>query len=163
MRQGPLSLRYPDPAIEVLDPAFLPLRLFSSSVEQLATGMHWSEGPVWFGDGRWKARNFFHGPLKGDTKAPSVRHDPLPANWWAVDFDDSQWSFAKEYTVQEVDPKQPYFEHDFKGAKFIWSDDLALDNTVIFRTKVDKPGWKPRWNTKPDLDVSGVSAGAAGR
>ena len=47
------SARYPDPAIEVLDPAFLPLRLFSSSVEQLATGMHWAEGPVWFGDGRY--------------------------------------------------------------------------------------------------------------
>ena len=109
-------------------------------------------------DGRWKARNFFHGPLKGDTQAPAVRHDPLPANWWAVDFDDSKWTFAKEYTVQEVDPKQPYFENDFKGAKFIWSDDLALDNTVIFRTKVDKPGWKPRWNTKPDLDVTGAPA-----
>jgi gluconolactonase len=48
-----MSLRYPDPAIEVLDPAFLPLRLFSSSVELLATGMHWAEGPVWFGDGRY--------------------------------------------------------------------------------------------------------------
>jgi hypothetical protein len=80
-----------------------------------------------------------------------------------VDFDDSKWTFAKEYTVQEVDPKQPYFDHDFKDAKFIWSDDLALDNTIIFRTKVDKPGWKPRWNTKPDLDVKGVDAGAAGR
>ena len=51
--QGPLSLRYPDPAVEVLDPAFLALRLFSSSVEQLATGMRWAEGPVWFGDGRY--------------------------------------------------------------------------------------------------------------
>ena len=49
----PLGLRYPDPAIEVLDPAFLPLRLFSSSVELLVNGMHWAEGPVWFGDGRY--------------------------------------------------------------------------------------------------------------
>lgn len=31
-----------------------------------------------------------------------------------------------------------------------------LDNTVIFRTRIDKPGWKLRWNTKPDLDVSGA-------
>ncbi len=134
---------------------------YGSSIGDGGFCLKFADGTVT--DGRWKARNFFHGPLKGETKAPSVRHDPLPANWWAVEFDDSQWSFAKEYTVQEVDPKQPYFEHDFKGAKFIWSDDLALDNTVIFRTKVDKPGWKPRWNTKPDLDVSGVSAGAAGR
>ena len=47
------SARYPDPAIEVLDPAFLTLRLFSAGVEQLATGCRWAEGPVWFGDGRY--------------------------------------------------------------------------------------------------------------
>ena len=45
--------RYPDPAVEVLHENFLPLRLFSSSVEQLASGMRWAEGPVWFGDGRF--------------------------------------------------------------------------------------------------------------
>ncbi len=104
----------------------------------------------------WKAKNFFHGPVKGDTANPKVIQEPLPANWWAIDFDDSTWKQAKEYTVEEVDPKQPYFENDFEGAKFIWTDDIALDNTVIFRTKVAKPGWTPRWNTKPDLNVSGV-------
>jgi gluconolactonase len=45
--------RYPDPRIEVLDDRFLKLRLFSASVEQLATGLRWAEGPVWFGDGRY--------------------------------------------------------------------------------------------------------------
>lgn len=104
----------------------------------------------------WKAKNFFHGPVNSDTANPKVIQEPLPANWWAIDFDDSTWKNAKEYTIEEVDPKQPYFENDFEGAKFIWTDDIALDNTVIFRTKVEKPGWTPRWNTKPDLDVSGV-------
>jgi phosphatidylethanolamine-binding protein (PEBP) family uncharacterized protein len=104
----------------------------------------------------WKAKNFFHGPINGDTANPQVKQEPLPANWWAVDFDDSTWKNAKEYTVEEVDPKQPYFENDFEGAKFIWTDDIALDNTVIFRTKIEKTEWKQRWNTKPDLDVIGV-------
>jgi gluconolactonase len=45
--------RYPDPAVEVLDTAFLPLRLYSGTVEQLVTGLRWAEGPVWFGDGRF--------------------------------------------------------------------------------------------------------------
>lgn len=45
--------RYPDPSVEVLDDSFLALRLYSASVEQLATGMRWAEGPVWFGDGRY--------------------------------------------------------------------------------------------------------------
>ena len=44
--------RYPDPAVEILDPAFLKYRIFSAAVERLATGCRWSEGPVWFGDGR---------------------------------------------------------------------------------------------------------------
>src|SRR5262249_3431865 len=47
------NTRYPDPAVEVLDDAFLKLRLYSASVEQLATGLRWAEGPVWFGDGRY--------------------------------------------------------------------------------------------------------------
>ncbi|MDP1586744.1 MAG: YHYH protein [Prosthecobacter sp.] len=104
----------------------------------------------------WKAKNFFHGPVNGDTANPQVKQEPLPENWWSTDFDDSTWKNAKEYTVEEVDPKQPYFDNDFEDAKFIWTDDLALDNTVIFRTKVEKPEWKQRWNTKPDLDVTGA-------
>ncbi|ABR75205.1 gluconolactonase [Actinobacillus succinogenes] len=45
-----LSPRYPDPLIEVLDPSFNQYRLYSASVERLATGFRWAEGPVWFGD-----------------------------------------------------------------------------------------------------------------
>jgi gluconolactonase len=44
---------YPDPRVEVLDPSFLAYRLFHASVEKLADGCRWAEGPVWFGDGRY--------------------------------------------------------------------------------------------------------------
>ncbi len=44
---------YPDPAIEILDPSFAKYRVTLSAVERLATGFRWSEGPVWFGDGRY--------------------------------------------------------------------------------------------------------------
>jgi gluconolactonase len=47
------STRYPDPAIEILDPSFERYRVFSAAVERLATGFRWCEGPVWFGDGRY--------------------------------------------------------------------------------------------------------------
>ncbi|CAM8831369.1 SMP-30/gluconolactonase/LRE family protein [Burkholderia pseudomallei] len=47
------SRRYPDPAVRVLDPRFGALRLPSASVECLFQGARWSEGPVWFGDGRY--------------------------------------------------------------------------------------------------------------
>ena len=45
--------RYPDPAVRVLDPAFAKYRVVLASVERLYTGCRWSEGPVWFGDGRF--------------------------------------------------------------------------------------------------------------
>lgn len=45
--------RYPDPLIETLDPRFDAYRIFSAAVERLYTGCRWSEGPVWFGDGRY--------------------------------------------------------------------------------------------------------------
>ncbi|MBI5257838.1 MAG: SMP-30/gluconolactonase/LRE family protein [Burkholderiales bacterium] len=47
------SQRTPDPRVEVLDERFRALRLFSATVEQLASGLRWAEGPVWFGDGRF--------------------------------------------------------------------------------------------------------------
>jgi gluconolactonase len=40
--------RYPDPAVLILDPSFAKYRIYSSTVEQVATGMRWAEGPVYF-------------------------------------------------------------------------------------------------------------------
>ena len=44
---------YPDPAVEVIDPRFKEYVLGTAAVERLYTGARWSEGPVWFGDGRY--------------------------------------------------------------------------------------------------------------
>ena len=46
--------RYPDPAIEILDPSFERYRIFNAAVERLHTGCRWTEGPVWFGDARFR-------------------------------------------------------------------------------------------------------------
>ena len=45
-------VRYPDPAVQVLDPSFARYRIANAAAERLATGFRWCEGPVWFGDGR---------------------------------------------------------------------------------------------------------------
>lgn len=97
-----------------------------------------------FGDGtvtnsQWKAKAFSKGPLNRDTRNPRAENTRIPENWFAIDFDDSSWSRAKEFTEEQVNPKQPFFEHDFKGAKFIWTDDIDLDNTVLFRHVVKSP------------------------
>jgi len=97
-----------------------------------------------FGDGtvtsgKWKAKKISWGPIDRDTKNPRVESVPIPENWMAVDFDDSSWAAAKEYSNEEVGPKQTFFDFDFEGAKFIWSDDIALDNIVLFRHVVKAP------------------------
>ena len=40
--------RYPDPAVFILDPSFAKYRIYSSTIEQLGTGMRWAEGPAYF-------------------------------------------------------------------------------------------------------------------
>lgn len=47
------TVRYPDPAVQALRPAFDKYRLPLAAVERIATGCRWAEGPVWFGDGRY--------------------------------------------------------------------------------------------------------------
>ncbi|MCH8294610.1 SMP-30/gluconolactonase/LRE family protein [Candidatus Poribacteria bacterium] len=46
-------VRYPDPAVEIIDPRFGKYRLGNAAVERLWSGARWMEGPVWFGDGRY--------------------------------------------------------------------------------------------------------------
>ena len=41
--------RYPDPRIEVLDKRFV-YKQGNATIERIATGFRWAEGPVWFGD-----------------------------------------------------------------------------------------------------------------
>ena len=88
---------------------------------------------------KWKAKKVSWGPVNRDTENPRTVHIEIPKNWHAPDFDDSKWSNAKEYSEEIVRPKKPFYEHDFKGAKFIWSDDLELDNTILLRYTVKAP------------------------
>lgn len=103
----------------------------------------------------WKAKSFFRGPANRDVNRPTVERTPLPAGWHLPGFDDSAWERATEYTSERVRPDGDYVADAFTGAKFIWTSDLDLDNTVVFRATIPAPpGWVKRWNTTPDLDVS---------
>ena len=122
-----------------------------------------------FGDGtatsgKWKVKVVSSGPTDGDKSNPRVVSSPLPDDWHTVDFDDGEWGNAKEFSEKEVGPKEPFFEHDFEGAKFIWSDDLQLDNIVLFRTVVPSP---PDGRERPDFrgltDVVPLQGGGRSR
>ncbi len=95
-----------------------------------------------FGDGTvtsaaWKAKGFSRGPE--DLANPEVTDLAIPDGWFLPDFDDRNWGTATEHSEQAVGPKEPYYEYDFEGAKWIWTEDLALDNLVLFRFHVEQP------------------------
>jgi gluconolactonase len=46
-------IRYPDPHVVVLDPRFQKIVLGNAAIRRIATGFDFTEGPVWFGDGRY--------------------------------------------------------------------------------------------------------------
>lgn len=138
--------------------------------------LKFSDGTVT--NGRWKAKKISWGPIDGDTKKPRVESVAIPADWFATAFDDRAWGYAKEYTEEQVRPKQPFFDHDFAGAKFIWSEDIALDNIVLFRyvatsppdgkDRIDfrnlnnvVPENPPRGQVRPERAGSGKSKGVA--
>jgi gluconolactonase len=46
-------IRYPDPDIIILDKRFARIALGNARIQRIATGFDFTEGPVWFGDGRY--------------------------------------------------------------------------------------------------------------
>ena len=116
--------------------------------------LKFSDGTV--SNATWKAKVFFKGPLNGDLKDPRVEKIPLPANWCRPEFNDRDWPQAKAYSLQEVNPNRIFTPDLFTGAQFIWSEDTKLDNTVIFRATIQKPGWKPRWSTQTEVANSRI-------
>ncbi len=97
-----------------------------------------------FGDGTvtdasWKAKSFFHGPIDREMRDPKTTHAAIPEDWFEIEFDDSAWANAVEHAEEAVGPKEPFYENDFAGAKWIWTEDLALDNTVLFRKVIASP------------------------
>jgi hypothetical protein len=147
-------------SVDILPRYPMTIAVMARDNADLKTGMEYANTNIGdggfilkFGDGTvtsasWKAMVISSGPIGGDSKNPKVETVPIPENWFAVDFDDSSWGAAKEYTEEQVDPKQPYFDNDFAGAKFIWSNDIALDNTVLFRHTIKSP---PDGKQRPDF------------
>lgn len=50
---GAAPVRYPEPDVVVLDPAFAKYKIGNAPLERLHTGMYWAEGPAWSGWGQY--------------------------------------------------------------------------------------------------------------
>ena len=95
----------------------------------------------------WKGLVIFRAPLNTDCvkstdPLTACQHEILsePDGWTSPTFDDSAWVAATEFTVAEVGPKEGYDTITWvPDAKLIWSSDLKVDNTILWRVTVPGP------------------------
>src|SRR5262245_12892399 len=134
--------RYPDARVEVLDDAFLKYRLFSATVEQLASGMRWAEGPVWFGDGRYLLVSDIPNNriLRWDDADGSVSDFRRPSNHTNGHARDRQGRLlacehlTRRVTRTEYDGRITVLADGYEGKRFNSPNDIvcARDGSIWF-------------------------------
>ncbi len=139
-------------SVDVIEEYPMTIAVLAKDYADPETGLEWNNSQI--GDGGfilklgshivsnsdWKAKKFSWGPLEGDMRNPKVVHNPLPEGWEEPGFDDSGWDAATVFSVEEVRPRTDYLDYDFEGAEFVWTEDLELDNTIVFRRVIpDRP------------------------
>jgi len=77
------ATRYPDQRVRVLDARFERYVVHLAAVERIACGMRWTEGPVWFGDGRYLLFSDIPNNriMRWDEETGAVSVFRKPSNW----------------------------------------------------------------------------------
>lgn len=150
-----LSPRYPDPLVEVLDPSFAKYRLYAASVERLATGFRWAEGPVWFGDGRYllfsdipNNRIMRYDDIMGQTTV--FRENANYANGLARDKQGRLLAcehFTRRLTRTEYDGSITVLADSFDGKPLNSPNDIAVQSNGAI------------WFTDPAFGINGYYEG----
>ena len=133
---------YPDPSIEILDKRFEKYRLFNACIERLATGCRWSEGPVWFGGGRYMLWSDIpnNRMLRWDEASQSVATFRQPSNNSNGNTRDRQ---GRLVTCEHLTRRVTRTEHDgsitvladrFEGKRFNSPNDVVVksDDSIWF-------------------------------
>ena len=65
---------------------------------------------------------------------------PEPTGWQSTSFDDSGWTNASTYSACEVGVNGGYNDIAWSmQAKLIWTKDLQVDNTILWRRTIAAP------------------------
>ena len=135
--------RYPDPAVQILDPSFAKYRLYSSTIEQVATGMRWTEGPVYFPDGGYLLFSDIPNNriMKYSEKDGSVSVYRSPSNFANGNTRDRQGrlvtcehSVTRRITRTEKDGKITVLADSFEGKRLNAPNDIIVksDDSIWF-------------------------------
>ena len=135
--------RYPDPSIEILDPSFTKYRLYSSTIEQIATGLRWAEGPVYFPEGNYLLWSDIPNNriMKYDEKTGAVSVFRSPSNFANGNTRDRQGrlvtcehSVTRRVTRTEKNGKITVLADSFEGKRLNAPNDIVVksDDTIWF-------------------------------
>jgi gluconolactonase len=137
------SVRYPEPRLEILDPSFLKYRLYSSTLEQVGTGLRWAEGPVYFPDGGYLLVSDIPNNriMKYSEKDGSFSVFRSPSNFANGNTRDRQGrlvtcehSVTRRVTRTEKDGKITVLADSFEGKKLNAPNDIIVksDDSIWF-------------------------------
>ena len=135
--------RYPDPAVQILDPSFTKYRIYSSTVEQVATGMRWAEGPVYFPEGGYVLVSDIPNNriMKYSEKDGSFTVFRSPANYANGNTRDREGrlitcehSVTRRITRTEKNGKLTVLADSFEGKRLNAPNDIVVksDNSIWF-------------------------------
>ena len=135
--------RYPDPAVQILDPSFAKYRIYSSTVEQVATGMRWAEGPAYFPEGGYLLFSDIPNNriMKFDEKTGQTTVFRANANYANGNARDRQGrlvtcehSVTRRVTRTEKDGKITVLADKFEGKRLNAPNDIVVksDDTIWF-------------------------------
>jgi gluconolactonase len=152
--------RYPDPAVQILDPSFTKYRIYSSTLEQVATGMRWAEGPVYFPDGGYVLVSDIPNNriMKFSEKDGSFTVFRNPSNYANGNTRDRQGrlltcehSLTRRVTRTEKDGKVNVLADSFEGKR------LNAPNDIVVK------GDDSIWFTDPLFGINGEWEGSRAR
>src|SRR6187397_1600202 len=160
--------RYPDPAVQILDPAFARYRIYSSTLEQVATGMRWAEGPVYFPEGGYLLVSDIPNNriMKYNEKDGSFSVFRGPANYAKGNTRDLQGrlvtcehSVTRRVTRTETDGKVTVLADSFEGKRLNAPNDVVVksDDSIWFTDPLF--GINGEWEgsrAKPDQATTNV-------
>src|SRR6201747_591147 len=135
--------RYPDPALQILDPSFVKYRIYSSTVEQVATGMRWAEGPAYFPEGGYLLFSDIPNNriMKFDEKTNQTTVFRSNANYANGNVRDRQGrlltcehSVPRRVTRTEKDGKVTVLADKFEGKRLNAPNDIVVksDDSIWF-------------------------------
>lgn len=135
-------IRYPDPNVQVLDPRFAKYVLPMAAVERIAGGCRFTEGPVWFGDGRYLLWSDIPNDriLKWEEETGAVSVYRRPSNYANGNTRDRQGRLvtcemgSQRLTRTEYDGTITVLAETFEGKRLTGPNDVVVksDGSVWF-------------------------------